>query len=337
MDLNELFAYIFDLFLDPKKRIYFGYLGSAIVIAFAWLVFSKGMSLKQAFLKVFDAKIFFSRSSKIDAKVYMINRVFTFFVSPLLITQLVVATFIFNQLLTVEWLTPAATTSLHASVIVFSFTLCVFLLDDFTKYIVHRWMHRFPILWALHKVHHTAEQLTPMTIFRTHPIEGIVFSLRSAFTQGVLISTFFYFFGSSVSLMTVLGANIIVFAFNVCGSNLRHSHIGIRYWQWLEYILISPAQHQLHHSVAEEHFDKNFGATLALWDWIFGSLHHSVDTDSLVLGVKDQYEDRYQSLFGVYLLPILEMGFAFKKLSMKLVQRLFSFNERLHVQKKKIF
>ena len=59
------------------------------------------------------------------------------------------------------------------------------------------------------------------------------------------------------------------------GSNLRHSHINIKYWKWLEYIFISPAQHQLHHSIAQEHYDKNFGAALAIWDWLFGSLHLS--------------------------------------------------------------
>ena len=65
------------------------------------------------------------------------------------------------------------------------------------------------------------------------------------------------------------------------GSNLRHSHVGIQYWKWVEYIFISPAQHQLHHSIAKEHHDKNFGAALAIWDWLFGSLHHSVDFETL--------------------------------------------------------
>ena len=99
-----------------------------------------------------------------------------------------------------------------------------------------------------------------MTVFRTHPLEGIIFSLRSAITQAIGISIFFYLFGNLVSLYTIVGVNIFVFVFNILGSNLRHSHIGIRYWKWLEYIFISPAQHQLHHSIAFEHHDKNFGA-----------------------------------------------------------------------------
>ena len=194
------------------------------------------------------------------------------------------------------------------AVVVASFTLCVFVLDDFTKYIVHRWMHKWPLLWLLHKVHHSASDLTPITIYRTHPLEGIVFSLRSAVAQGISIAVFFYLYGNQVDLFTVLGANVLVFAFNVAGSNLRHSHIGIQYWRWLEYILISPAQHQLHHSIAEEHYDKNFGATLALWDWLFGSLHHSVETEGLALGVSDDTSDAAHGLYALYVLPLLEMG-----------------------------
>ena len=139
-------------------------------------------------------------------------------------------------------------------------------------------MHRIPILWALHKVHHSAETLNPITIYRTHPLEGIIFTLRASLSQGIAISTFFFLFGSKVDLFTILGANIFIFIFNVAGSNLRHSHIYIRYWRWLEYFLISPAQHQIHHSLEERHYDKNFGATLSIWDWVGGSLHHSETT-----------------------------------------------------------
>ncbi len=168
-------------------------------------------------------------------------------------------------------------------------------------------MHKWPILWSLHKVHHSATKLTPMTIYRTHPLEGILFTLRGSFTQGISISTFVFFFGNNVDLYTVIGVNVFVFCFNVAGSNLRHSHIGIRYWRWLEYIIISPAQHQLHHSIAERHYDKNFGATLAVWDWIFGSLNHSEDTEQLTLGVKEEGVSEPHSLYTLYLRPIIEI------------------------------
>ena len=74
----------------------------------------------------------------------------------------------------------------------------------------------------------------------------------------------------------------------------------------LEKVLISPAQHQLHHSLDERHYDKNFGAALAIWDWIFGSLHHSEDIDNLVLGVEDD-DFNPKSIKELYLKPLKEI------------------------------
>ena len=301
----ELLENFWGNFVDPKKRIFAGYLISAILIAFLWLVFRRKFSVGEAMLKIFDREVLFSKSSLADIKVFLINRVFTFFISPLLITQLVIATAIFNLLISFDWNASKIGEIVPKSTVIFSFTIFIFILDDLTKYFVHRWMHKIPFLWALHKVHHSAQHLTPMTIFRTHPLEGIVFSTRSAFVQGVSISIFFYTFGNKVDLATILGVNVFVFTFNALGSNLRHSHIGIKYWFWLEYVLISPAQHQLHHSVASEHYDKNFGAALAIWDWIFGSLHHSVDCQTLLLGVKDKTAGDPNSLSALYFEPLL--------------------------------
>ena len=146
-----------------------------------------------------------------------------------------------------------------------------------------------------------------MTVFRTHPLEGIIFSLRSSVTQAISISLFVFLFADSVNLFTILGVNVFVFIFNILGSNLRHSHVGIRYWNWVEYIFISPGQHQLHHSIAREHHDKNFGAALAIWDWLFGSLHHSVEFDTLKLGLEKNQKQETHSLLNLYLNPLIEI------------------------------
>lgn len=63
---------------------------------------------------------------------------------------------------------------------VLCFTLCHFLLDDLSKYLVHRALYRWPVLWAFHKVHHSAITLTPLTVYRTHPLEAVLFSLRGS-------------------------------------------------------------------------------------------------------------------------------------------------------------
>ena len=308
----DFFSNIFEHFIDPRKRVYVGYLAISILIALIWLVFFKRVNLKNSLKFIFDKKIWFSSSSKADFFVFLINRIISISISPVLITQLVIATAIFYWLHEISWLSSGSFQNTPVQVVVFLFTLFIFLLDDFSKYWVHRWMHKWPILWALHKVHHSAEVLTPMTVYRTHPLEGIVFTLRGTFTQGVSISTFIFFFGNNVDLFTVLGANVLLFLLNTAGSNLRHSHIGIRYWSWLEYILISPAQHQLHHSVAHRHHDKNFGAALAIWDYIFGSLHHSVEIEELKLGIETKEQD-FNKLSTLYFFPLIEIKNILKK------------------------
>ncbi len=302
----DFFSNIFEHFIDPRKRVFVGYLAISVFIALFWLIFFKRKNFINSLEIIFAKKVWFSKSSKADFLIFLINRVISIIISPVLITQMVVATAIFYWLHGLSWLNSESFKDLPSYFVVFLFTLFIFLLDDFSKYWVHRWMHKLPILWALHKVHHSAEVLTPMTVYRTHPLEGIVFTLRGTVTQGVSISTFIFLFGDSVDLYTVLGANVLLFLFNTAGSNLRHSHIGIRYWNWLEYILISPAQHQLHHSIDVKHHDKNFGAALAIWDHIFGSLHHSEDVDKLHLGIKSDHKN-CNKLSSLYFSPMMEI------------------------------
>ena len=303
----EYIGDIFHHFVDPKKRVFFGYIILSIAIAYLWLIFFRKKGLRSAFFKVFDKRILLSGSAISDYKMFLINRVLMLVLSPYLLTQLAVATFFYYSLLALPVSSFLSSLNGVPTVVVATlFTVVFFTFDDFTKYWVHRWMHKWPVLWALHKVHHSAETLNPITVYRTHPLEGILFSLRGAFSQGIVISIFFFIFGDKVDLVTILGVNFLVFSFHVAGSNLRHSHIDIKYWSWLEKILISPAQHQLHHSLDERHYDKNFGAALAIWDWMFGSLHHSEDIDDLVLGVEDD-DFNPRSVKELYLKPLKEI------------------------------
>ena len=85
--------------------------------------------------------------------------------------------------------------------------------------------------------------------------------------------------------------------------NLRHSHVSIRYPKAVERVLMSPAQHQLHHSEAERHSDRNFGVALSLWDWIFGSFHHSV-SEKLTFGIGHETARFTRSVWSMYWLPV---------------------------------
>ena len=140
------------------------------------------------------------------------------------------------------------------------FTFVLFICDDFSRFLLHYLLHKVPFLWAFHKVHHSAKVLTPITIYRSHPVETFLYGARSALTQGVAVGLCYYFLGSTLSIFDILGANIFVFLFNVMGSNLRHSHIWFSWGTSLEKWFISPAQHQIHHSDKRIHIDCNFGS-----------------------------------------------------------------------------
>lgn len=323
---SEYLVKIGNQFVDPKKRVFIAYIAISIIIALGWFVINKKLSFKKAIKRIFDKKIFFSKSAKSDYKIFFINQLIMMLISPLLVTQLTIATALYFYFHSIDWLSVGMFKNTLPIIVVISFTSFQFTLDDFSKYIIHRFMHRWPILWSLHKVHHSATILTPMTVFRTHPLEGVLFSLRSSLTQAISISSFIFLFGNSVDLFTVLGVNIFVFLFNIFGSNLRHSHIGIRYWRWVEYVFISPAQHQLHHSIAREHHDKNFGAALAIWDWMFGSLHHSVEYETLELGIEKNQKDDTHNLKDLYINPFIEIKNYISRRLKKLKNKINSIN-----------
>ena len=317
MDFLDQIAPVFADFLNPKKRIFLGYVLLTIVIALVWLIAIRKSSIKAALGEVFDRKVFFSASAQADYKIFLINRLFTLFISPLLISQLAIATALFYLLHDINLLHRGVFSDTPIGVTVTLFTVTIFVMDDFTKFLLHFWMHRWPLLWAIHKVHHSAETMTPITVYRIHPLEGVLYGLRSAVAQGTTMAVFLFFFGDAVDLYTVLGVNILSFIFHVTGSNLRHSHISIRYWPWLEHLLISPAQHQVHHSIAHKHHDKNFGVAFAIWDWLFGSLHLSEDETNLTFGLKPT-EAHASSLLDIYGRPFRDIYHVLRRRGVKI-------------------
>lgn len=150
------------------------------------------------------------------------------------------------------------------------FTLAVFVWDDFLRFFHHFLMHRFSWLWAFHEAHHSARVLTPLTLFRTHPVEAFLAALRNGLSLGVATGAFLFLFDGHFHVLTFLGVNAFGWLFNFLGSNLRHSQVPLGFGH-LERVFISPAQHQIHHSQAATDFERNFGVSLAIWDLLFGT------------------------------------------------------------------
>ena len=310
-----------DSFVDPKKRVFVGYLIAALAIACIVMLAAAGWNLRAAAAagrqRLFSRAIWWSASARADYKMFALNQALMMALGPRLVGRMAVATALFTGLHGLIGARPDAVLMLPGWLVVLmlpgwlvvlGFTLCHFLLDDLSKYLVHRALHRWPVLWAFHKVHHSAETLTPLTVFRTHPLEAVVFTVRGTAVQAAVVSVFVFFFGGAVDLFTVLGANVLLFAFNAAGSNLRHSHVRIGYGRRLERILMSPAQHQIHHSVEERHHDRNFGTALALWDWIGGTLCLAETGAELRYGLAADTTTEANSLGALYVRPVLESG-----------------------------
>jgi sterol desaturase/sphingolipid hydroxylase (fatty acid hydroxylase superfamily) len=101
----------------------------------------------------------------------------------------------------------------------------------------------------------------------------------------------------------------MVFIFNSLAANLRHSHVWLSFGPVLERVISSPAQHQIHHSDAPRHFDKNFGINLSLWDWMFGTLYVTQSSPEVIhYGTGEQDHERYLTMKGLIVTPFVDIA-----------------------------
>jgi sterol desaturase/sphingolipid hydroxylase (fatty acid hydroxylase superfamily) len=150
-------------------------------------------------------------------------------------------------------------------------TVFLFLAYELAYWFDHYLSHRVAFLWEFHKVHHTAEVLSPLTNFRVHPVDSIVFSNIVALIVGPTAGVLAYLhFGNP---FVVDGTNVILIGFVFLTVHLQHSHVWLAVTGAPGRLILSPAHHQIHHSDNPIHFDKNFGSCLSIWDWVFGTLH----------------------------------------------------------------
>ncbi|WP_271408364.1 sterol desaturase family protein [Pseudomonas sp. Q1-7] len=184
--------------------------------------------------------------------------------------------------------------------------LGVFLVRDFIHYWAHRAFHS-RWLWAFHKVHHSAPVLVPATASRVHFVEKIVQKLASAVFIGGYAGLFWYLCGGAIDRYTLFGVTYLVFIFNGLAANLRHSHVWLSFGPVIEHVLNSPAQHQIHHSDAPRHFNKNFGTNLSLWDWMFGTLYVTRPTpEDIRFGTGARDSERYLTIYSLVVTPFVD-------------------------------
>lgn len=152
-------------------------------------------------------------------------------------------------------------------------TVVLFIAYEFAYWTDHMLSHKVPFLWEFHRVHHSATVLTPLTNWRMHPVDTMVFFNLVALATGSAQAIAHYGLGLQAPPYVFQGSNILFLVYLFLYGHLQHSHVWMTFSNGWSRLLMSPAAHQIHHSTNPRHFDKNFGGALSFWDWVFGTLH----------------------------------------------------------------
>lgn len=291
--LSEIFE------ITTNTRIHWIYLLSAALIS---LFYAKQ-------LKLLSFKYIWNSSSKIDLQLFLTNRIFKFlFILPFEATAVFqICTYFLksSNSFNLGW-------DLSSNLAFVGYTLILFVFDDFLRFIQHYFMHKIPFLWEIHKVHHSAHSLNPLSLYRVHFVEISISALRRIVGTSLITCTMFLISSQTISPYQILGALSFNFIFNILGGNLRHSHIPLSFG-FLERVFISPLQHQIHHSKNPKHFDKNFGVALSIWDQLFSSWHKGQVTEPLKVGLSYSQRNHKNELVSVLSSPLKN---AFKALNL---------------------
>jgi sterol desaturase/sphingolipid hydroxylase (fatty acid hydroxylase superfamily) len=144
---------------------------------------------------------------------------------------------------------------------------------DFAGYWAHRFEHEINLFWNRHIIHHSSEE----------------FNLACALRQNIS-AVFGLFFFLWIPL-AILGIPVEVFAI------VAPLHLFAQFWYhtrlidkmgWLEYFLVTPSHHRVHHAINDPYMDKNFSQVFIIWDKWFGTFQEELDDEVAVYGVKRQ-------------------------------------------------
>ncbi|MBT3281494.1 MAG: sterol desaturase family protein [Cryomorphaceae bacterium] len=149
------------------------------------------------------------------------------------------------------------------------FYFIAFVCVDFASYCHHRLKHSINIFWNMHVIHHSSEEF------------NLACALRQSMTNNLGLGILFLI---PAALLGVPPKMISILApLHLFGQFWYHTrHIGKL--GWLEYILVTPSQHRVHHAINKEYIDKNLAAIFCIWDRAFGTFQEELDDVPCVYG-----------------------------------------------------
>jgi sterol desaturase/sphingolipid hydroxylase (fatty acid hydroxylase superfamily) len=309
----------------PDSQLYWLFLLSALGIAFAVYWFrgygEQYPSLAGFLGFCFPRKIYAHPSARLDFKYFAINTIlYGAFIVPLIVTSSATAFGILSLLIS-GFGVPAAPLlpgGIGADV---GLTVAVVVAADYAFFVSHWFQHKIRFLWEFHKVHHAAEVLHPLTLYRRHPVDAYLDLTLMGAAAGLVLGISAYVSDESLEGLTILGTNTAVFLFHFAGVHLRHSHIRLSYGPVLERIFISPTLHQIHHGCSPEHVDTNFGGIFSVWDWVAGTLYIPREDEELILGLPDGEHGEYNSVVRLYMLPFVKSTLQLQRLINRIIFR----------------
>ena len=148
--------------------------------------------------------------------------------------------------------------------------IIAFICIDFSSYWNHRLNHKINIFWNQHVIHHSSEEFNLACALRQ--------SISNFLGYGALFLIPAAIFGIQHE---VIGLLLPLHLFGQFWYHTRHiGKLGI-----LEYIIVTPSQHRVHHAINPVYIDKNLGAIFCVWDRWFGTFQEELDDEPPVYGV----------------------------------------------------
>jgi sterol desaturase/sphingolipid hydroxylase (fatty acid hydroxylase superfamily) len=165
------------------------------------------------------------------------------------------------------------------------------LLLDLSFYVVHVAMHKLPVLWRVHRVHHSDPVLDVTTAIRQHPLQGAFLYVATAPIAGAL----------GVSLR----AFVIYRVASLLIGQLEHANIRVAPWldRALSWITTWPNMHKVHHSRLVHQTDSNYGNVFSWFDRVFCTFTPSLLGETVDCGLEGYDDAQSQTLGGLLIMP----------------------------------
>lgn len=169
--------------------------------------------------------------------------------------------------------------------------IALLMMDFIGAYLIHLVQHKIAWMWHFHKIHHIDTAVDTTTALRHHPVESI-FRVLALFTAIITMG---------VPIWMVMAYQTI----SVFMSQFNHANIHLPKWldNALSWIIVSPDMHKVHHSHYQPETDTNYANIFSIWDRLFGTFKKVKDTTTLVYGLDEYREDKYEGIGALLKAP----------------------------------